>query len=113
MDIQDFKTARFNVVGFGSKVKGEMHLNGRSSLSGEFEGDIIALEGADLIIEKTANVQGSIKAHNVEIHGHFQGSIEASGTLSIRPGSQVTGQLRAQRLVIYPGAHVNSETAAG
>lgn len=113
MDIQDFKTARFNVVGFGSKLKGEMQLMGRSSLSGEFEGVIIAHEGADLIIEKTAKVEGNIKAFNVEIHGQFMGSIEAEGTLSIRPGSQVTGQLRAQRLVIYPGAHVNSETAAG
>ena len=113
MDIQDFKTARFNIVGFGSKLKGEMHLSGRSSLSGEFEGEIIASEGADLIIEKTAQVMGSIKAYNVEIHGQFKGEIVAMGTLSIRPGSLVTGQLRAQRLVIYPGAHVDSETAAG
>lgn len=113
MDIQDFKMARFNIVGFGSRLKGEMHLSGRSSLSGEFEGEIIAHDGADLIIEKTAKVEGSIKAFNVEIHGQFKGSIEAEGTLSIRPGSHVTGQLRAQRLVIYPGAHVNSETAAG
>jgi len=113
MDIEDFKTTRFNVLGQGTRIKGEFHFSGRSSVSGEIEGQLIALEGSYLIIEKTAHVRGDIQAFDVEVHGIFDGKINARGTLSLKPGSVVSGQIKAANLVIYPGAQLNSECESG
>lgn len=113
MDIEDFKAARFNIVGVGSRLKGELFLTGRSSVSGEIQGHLKASEGSHIILEKTSRVEGSIDAHDVEIHGYFKGDLQASGTLSLRPGSSVQGQIKAARLVVYPGAQLNTETEAG
>ncbi|MBY0515770.1 MAG: polymer-forming cytoskeletal protein [Bacteriovoracaceae bacterium] len=113
MNIEDFKTSHFNIVGFGSKLNGEIHFEGRSSVGGDIKGQIIAAEKSLLIIEKTANVEGKIQGHDIEIHGTFKGELEAHGLLSLRPGCHVEGTLKAERIVIYPGAQINSETAAG
>lgn len=113
MDIEDFKTTRFNVLGQGTRIKGEFHFSGRSSISGEVQGELIALEGSHLILEKTAQVSGEIQAYDVEVHGVFDGKINARGTLSLKPGSIVSGQIKAAHLVIYPGAQLNSECESG
>jgi cytoskeletal protein CcmA (bactofilin family) len=113
MDITDFKTARFNIVGDGTKLKGVLHLSGRSSISGEIDGELYAAEGSQLILEKTSRVVGKLFGHDVEIHGHFQGELHATGTLTLRPGSDTSGLIHAARLVVYPGALMNSETSAG
>ncbi len=113
MDIEDFKTTRFNVFGQGTRIKGELHFFGRSSVSGEVEGKLIALEGSYLILEKTANIKGEIHAFDVEIHGVFEGTIIVRGTLSLKPGSIVSGKIKAAHLVVYPGAQLNSECESG
>jgi cytoskeletal protein CcmA (bactofilin family) len=113
MDIEDFKTTRFNILGHGTRIKGELHFFGRSSVSGEIEGELVALEGSYLILEKTANVKGEISAFDVEIHGIFEGTITARGTLSLKPGSTVSGKIKATHLVVYPGAQLNSECESG
>jgi cytoskeletal protein CcmA (bactofilin family) len=113
MDITDFKTSRFNIVGDGSRLQGILHLAGRSSISGEVEGELHAAEGSQLILEKTSRVQGKLFGHDVEIHGHFQGELHATGTLTLRPGSDTSGVIHAARLVVYPGALLNSDTSAG
>jgi cytoskeletal protein CcmA (bactofilin family) len=113
MDISDFKTSRFNIIGGQSRMKGELYLSGPSTLSGEIEGEIHASSDSQLVIEKTARVTGLIRGHDVEIHGHFEGHLEASGTLILRPGSLTQGIVKANKLVIYPGATLDGETAAG
>lgn len=113
MDIEDFKTTRFSVLGAGTKLVGELHFSGRTAISGEVEGHLVALPGAQLILEKTAHVRGSITGHDVEIHGTFDGTLRATGTLSLKPNCQVSGEVVAGHLVIYPGAQLNSECAAG
>ena len=113
MDITDFKTSRFNIVGDGTRLKGELHLVGRSSISGEVDGHLFAAEGSQLILGKTSRVMGVLKGHDVEIHGTFQGELHATGTLVLRPGSETSGTIHAAKLVVYPGAVMNSETNAG
>lgn len=113
MDIEDFKTTRFSVLGAGTKLVGELHFSGRTAISGEIEGHLIALPGAQLIIEKTAHVRGSITGVDVEVHGTVEGKIVATGTLSLKPNCHVSGELTAGNLVIYPGAQLDSECTAG
>lgn len=113
MDIQDFKTTRFNIVGLGTKLTGELHLSGMSSISGEVRGDVFGEADALIVVERTGSVTGSLTATQVEIQGHFEGKLRVSGTLTIKAGSRVRGEISAGQLVIYPGASVDSECNAG
>jgi cytoskeletal protein CcmA (bactofilin family) len=113
MNIEDFKASRFNIIGKKTKLKGEIELDGKTSISGEIVGNIFASEGSDIVIEKSGRIHGNIQAFNVEIKGQVEGEIHARGTLSIKAGSQVSGIIQAERLVIYPGAQVNSKADAG
>ena len=63
--------------------------------------------------KKKDKVKGEVHAHDLEVHGQLDGTVHCTGTLSLRPGCQFKGVLRAGKLVIYPGAVVDmdAETA--
>mgnify|MGYP003390300722 CR=1 FL=1 len=110
MDIEDFKTTRFNIVGANSKISGELHLDGPTTICGSMNGTIHTT--SRLVLDRNSNMLGTIKGHDVEITGRFQGEIQCTGTLSLRAGSEVTGIINAAKLVIYPGATVDMEGSA-
>ncbi len=113
MDITDFKTVRFNVLGSGSRLKGEFHLEGPTTLAGEVEGVIHAPAGARLVLERGSRMKGDIHGDEVEIHGVFEGAVSCTGTLALRAGCEFTGKVKAGKLVVYPGASVDMESDAG
>lgn len=110
MDIEDFKTTRFNVMGANSKIVGELELDGPTTICGQVEGTISTT--SRLVLDRNSRMSGKIQGHDVEITGAFQGEIICTGTLSIRAGSEVSGKIRAAQLVIYPGALVDMEGSA-
>lgn len=110
MDIEDFKSTRFNVIGASSKLVGELHLDGPTTICGSVEGTIVT--SSRLLLDRQSTMFGTIKGHDIEITGRFQGEIQCTGTLSLRAGSEVTGTIHAARLVIYPGAVVDMEGSA-
>lgn len=113
MDIQDFKTTRFNVFGAGTKISGELYLEGATTLCGHVEGTLVAAPGTQLTLDRTSRVSGNVHGHDIEIHGRFHGEIHCTGTLSLRAGCHFSGKIQAGKLVIYPGAQVEMEAAAG
>jgi cytoskeletal protein CcmA (bactofilin family) len=113
MNIEDFKSARFNIIGKDSRIEGDMYFEGRTSISGHIKGNLFSNEGSLVIIEKSATVIGNITAHDIEVHGKVEGELRTKGTLSIKAGSVVDGVIEAERLVIYPGALINSKATAG
>lgn len=113
MDINDFKFSRFNIIGLSSKINGDLFLSGRSSIEGHVKGNIFSEDESILIIEKNAEIVGNVNAFNIEVFGKVYGELHAKGTLTIRPGSFVEGTIKSERLVIYPGALVNTKADAG
>ena len=110
MDIEDFKTTRFNVLGAQSKIKGEFHLSGPTTVCGEVDGTIHTT--ARLVLDRQSRMQGTIHGHDIEITGYFRGEIFSTGTLSLKAGSEVSGTIKATNLVIYPGALVDMDGVA-
>lgn len=113
MDINDFKSSRFNIIGLSSRIDGDLHLSGRSSIEGHVKGNIYCEDESMLIIEKNAVILGNVNAFNIEVFGKVIGELHAKGTLSLRPGSVVEGTIKSERLVVYPGALVNTKADAG
>ncbi len=106
MDDQDFRQFNYNVLGVQSKINGDLILQGDTILNSTVEGTIEVLNSGKLVLERGSFVKGKIRAIDLDIFGTVEGDIECSGLLSIRSSAIVQGQIKAGRLVIYPGAVV-------
>jgi cytoskeletal protein CcmA (bactofilin family) len=105
----DFKSFNYNMLGAKSIFKGQLDLWGDTIITSKIIGDITLLDQGKLILERGSSVIGKISAYHIEIFGTVEGEIISSGIVSIRSSAQVTGKIKASKLVIYPGAIVESE----
>ena len=106
-DYIDIKNQDFSFLGTGSKMSGIFHLQGVTHINSSMDGEIFMEEQADLCIGKNGKFTGNITCHNLEIYGHFKGSIKASGKVTVYPPANLMGVVKAKDLVIYPGANIN------
>jgi len=106
-DYIDISEQDFSFLGKGSKIKGEFKLMGPTHLNSFVEGDIEMIDNSDLSIEKDGSVTGRIKCHNIDIYGHFEGVLEASGRIVVYPSAGIKGEINASGLVVHPGATLN------
>lgn len=105
----DFRDFNYNVLGSRSKVIGDIILCGDAIITSEIHGSIEVLEQGKLVLERGSFVKGKIKAIDLEIFGTVEGDIECAGLVSVRSSARITGTLKSGRLVIYPGAIIETE----
>src|SRR5687768_8807457 len=106
---QDFRDFHYNVLGSRSKIVGDLILCGDAIITSEIEGSIEVKDEGKLILERGSLIKGKVKAIDLEIFGSVEGEIDCSGLVSIRSSAHVTGIIKSGRLVIYPGAIVETE----
>lgn len=105
----DFKTLNFTLLGKESNFDGELSLSGDVIIAGGFKGQLNIKDSGKLTLERDAQVEGTIQCDDIEIFGSFSGTIQSSGTVSVRSSAIVSGRLKGQKLSIYPGARLNIE----
>lgn len=105
----DFRAFQYNVLGLGSKLIGDISFSGNTIITATIEGNVKMLNSATLTLERDSKVTGRIEAFDLEIFGEVDGDIHSEGSVSIRSSAQVSGSIKARKLVIYPGAIVNTE----
>lgn len=105
----DFSEFNYNVLGSRSKVTGDMVLSGDAIITSEVHGSIEVHERGKLILERGSYVKGKIKAIDLEIFGTVEGDIECAGLVSVRSSARITGTLKSGRLVVYPGAIIETD----
>ena len=103
----EIKNMDFSFFGKGSVLNGTFLLRGTSHLNAHFEGDITLEEGHCFSIEDEGVLVGTLKSHDVEIFGKFQGTLKASGKVVIHSTAVVSGDIMADRLSVHPNACVN------
>ena len=59
---------------------------------------------ADLLIEKGGIVEAEVNTRNIDIRGTIVGNVTASDKFEIHVGGNVTGDIRAPRVVLADGA---------
>jgi len=106
-DYISIKDQNFSYLGKNSKMSGKFHLSGNTRISCDIDGEITMTDKSDLFIEPCASFIGTIHCHNIEVHGQFEGSLKASGIVSIYPPACVTGDIQCENLLVYPGAILN------
>lgn len=109
MKQNDFKNLNFSILGKDCQLEGEFIFQGDTVISSKVKGKVTVKDESRLTLERSSEFEGSIVAHEVEIFGNFKGSIKASGTLIVRSSAEVSGQIEAKKLSIYPGAVLNIE----
>ncbi len=105
----DFKTLNFTLLGKDSLFDGNLTLSGDVIIAGTFKGQLNIEDSGKLTLERDAKVEGIIQCDDLEIFGHFKGTIQSSGTVSVRSSADVSGRLKSNKLSIYPGASLNIE----
>lgn len=109
---QDFREFHYNMLGSRSKIVGDLVLFGDTIITSQIEGSIEISDDGKLILERGSFVKGKVKAIDLEIFGSVDGDIVCTGLVSIRSSAQVTGTIKAGRLVIYPGAIVETHSSS-
>ncbi len=90
------------IVGKNTAIKGEISGSGNIRIDGRVEGDI-AVSGS-VVIGKTGEVVGNIKAANLLVSGIIKGNIEAASSLNIFASGQLFGDTKAASFSIEEGA---------
>lgn len=110
MKENNFKKQNYNFVGLNTKLEGELNFTGDTIIHGQVKGTIVVQDEGNLVFERTAIFEGTIYCENLEVFGTIKGTIKASGMLNIRSSASVSGNIQANKMVVYPGAILNVES---
>lgn len=91
------------VLGPAISVRGTLTGEEDLIVEGHLEGNV-ALSG-HLIVASSGNVEADLEVESIEVHGQVRGDITASRSVTIERGAQVTGNVKAPRVIIQDGAH--------
>ena len=89
------------VVGIGSNVRGTMMVSGTLRIEGEFEGDILNCDRLE--IGEHGVMRSDIEVKSAVIYGRIYGNIRALGTLEMKSGARIEGDVTAMSVIMEPG----------
>ena len=92
-----------NVIANDVDIKGTIKFENELIFDGKIEGEIISDSGS-LTLGKNAEVSGEVKTKSVVVHGNVHGNITVSERCELKASSQLTGDLKAMRIIIEEGA---------
>jgi cytoskeletal protein CcmA (bactofilin family) len=91
-------------VSSGLQVKGEISGIEDLLIDGSVEG-LVQLDGRNLTVGTTANVEADVIAGEVVIYGRLKGNIRAACRIEIKKEGSVTGDLTTLQILIEDGAY--------
>ncbi len=91
-----------NILTNDVEVTGTLKFTSELIFDGKLDGEIIS-DGV-LTLGKNAHVQGEVKTKSVTVHGTVVGNITVTERCELKASSQLTGDLRATRIIIEEGA---------
>jgi cytoskeletal protein CcmA (bactofilin family) len=100
-----------SVFGSGVSIEGKMEGDGDVRIAGKFKGDI-HLKG-NLNIQKGAHLTAKINAASVTIEGEVEGTVVASGQVTLSESAQVVGDLKAKTLSVSAGSRMRGNVEFG
>ncbi len=95
----------FNIIGSGTKITGNIEANGDLRIDGNLEGNLQT--AGKLIIGETGFIKGETKVKIADISGKYEGKLIASELVVLRAGSNFTGDLFTNKIIIEEGSVFN------
>jgi cytoskeletal protein CcmA (bactofilin family) len=91
-------------LGSSLQIKGEISGSESLEIDGTVEGPI-SLNGHELIVGSTAQLNSEIHAGEVVVNGKVVGNVHARGRVEITKDGSITGDIACARVSIEDGAH--------
>lgn len=91
-----------NILTNDVEVTGTIKFASELIFDGKLDGEIVS-DGV-LTLGKNAHVKGEVKTKSVTVHGTVEGNITVTERCELKSSSQLTGDLRATRIIIEEGA---------
>ncbi len=91
------------VIGVNSSFRGTLMVTGTLRIDGEFEGDILNCERLE--VGEHGSMRADVEVREALIMGRVTGNVRALGTIDLRAGSRVVGDLAAMTISMEPGGH--------
>ncbi|MFO7951341.1 MAG: polymer-forming cytoskeletal protein [Bacillota bacterium] len=96
------------VIGKETSFNGTINGNGLIRIDGEADGQIYNY--GDVIVGEGGRVSVELKAHNVTIAGHYEGTLEAEGRLELKKTGKAIGTFKVNGLLVEEGALLAGKT---
>ena len=98
---------RRSVLHEGITIKGEWTSDGIVEFGGTFVGDLTV---DTLVLARSGQIKGNVRARSVTIDGHLEGSISAN-SVSLKTSAKVTADIVAQAISAEAGAIIEGHVA--
>src|SRR5258708_5828676 len=91
------------VIGVNSTFRGTLMVTGMLKIDGEFDGGVLNCERVE--IGEHGMLRADIEVKDALVRGRVQGNIRALGTIEMKAGAHVEGDVAALSVVMEPGVH--------
>ena len=89
------------IIGIGSSIRGTLMVAGTLRIEGEVEGDILNCDRLE--VGEHGVMRADIEVKDALILGKVQGNIRAVGTIDMKSGSHIEGDISAVGIIMEPG----------
>ena len=89
----------------GTNVEGNITAENDIRVDGVIKGTLVCQ--GKVIIGVTGYINGEIKCQNAVIEGKFHGKLDVTDLLSVKETAEVIGDVKADKLMVMPGAIFN------
>ena len=91
------------LIGVNSSFRGTLMVTGTLRIDGEFEGDILNCERLE--VGEHGSMRADVEVREALILGRVSGNVRALGTIELRSGARVLGDVSAMTVSMEPGVH--------
>lgn len=103
--------AKESLIAADLTIEGKIEGTGHIRIAGKFKGDV-NVKG-DLTIEKSAKLNGSVRASKVTVAGELEGNIESASRVELLDSAIMTGDLKAGSLTVAAGSRIRGTVECG
>ncbi len=100
-----------NVLAQGIEINGSIKFSNDMIIDGKVEGKIES-ENGKVTIGENAKIIGDVKAGEVKMYGHVEGTIN-SNRCELKPKSVLKGDIKTKSLAMEEGALLSGQTQIG
>lgn len=90
-----------SVIGVSSSFRGTLMVTGTLRIDGEFEGDVLNCDRLE--IGEHGLMKADVEVKEALVLGRVIGNIRALGTIELKAGSRVEGDIAAMSVTMDPG----------
>ncbi len=103
--------ANLSIIAIGTTLTGEVATAGVVKVEGVVDGNVRA--DKQVLIAKSALVEGDLYTREAVVGGRVLGSIYAEERVEVEPGATIEGDIITKRLLVQEGGNVNGSIQMG